>query len=106
MIENKIFENNIGMSGGRQEITLNITNLRGLHARASAKFVKCAENFPNADITVSKDGSTVSALSIMGLMALAAGCGSAVTVSAPDTEEGVAALAALKSLTEGKFGEE
>ena len=48
-----------------------IVNARGLHARASAKFVKCAEQF-DADINVSRDGQTVPGTSIMGLMMLAA----------------------------------
>ena len=81
-----------------------ITNQRGLHARASAKFVKCAEGF-NADITVSKDGQTVPATSIMGLMMLAASIGTAIKVDAsgPDAE---AAMAALAALVEAKFDEE
>ncbi|MBL8791161.1 MAG: HPr family phosphocarrier protein, partial [Rhizobiales bacterium] len=58
-----------------------ITNQRGLHARASAKFVKCAEGF-NAEITVSKDGQTVPATSIMGLMMLAASMGTSIRVDA------------------------
>mgnify|MGYP001765276133 CR=1 FL=1 len=81
-----------------------ITNQRGLHARASAKFVKCAEGF-NADITVSKDGQTVPATSIMGLMMLAASIGTSIKVDAsgPDAE---AAMAALAALVEAKFDEE
>ena len=50
---------------------LAITNQRGLHARASAKFVKCAEAF-DAEITVTRDGMSVPATSIMGLMMLGA----------------------------------
>lgn len=81
-----------------------ITNQRGLHARASAKFVKCAEGF-NADITVSKDGQTVPATSIMGLMMLAASIGTSIRVDAsgPDAE---AAMAALAALVDAKFDEE
>ncbi len=81
-----------------------ITNQRGLHARASAKFVKCAEGF-NAEITVSKDGQTVPATSIMGLMMLAASIGTSIKVDAsgPDAE---AAIAALAALVEAKFDEE
>ena len=81
-----------------------ITNQRGLHARASAKFVKCAEGF-NADITVSKDGQTVPATSIMGLMMLAASIGTSIKVDAsgPDAE---AAMAALAALVDAKFDEE
>jgi phosphocarrier protein HPr len=75
---------------------LPILNQRGLHARASAKFVKCAEGF-DAQITVSKDGETVPATSIMGLMMLAASIGTSVMVEAsgPQAEEAVAALAEL-----------
>jgi phosphocarrier protein len=83
---------------------LAITNQRGLHARASAKFVKCAEGF-NADITVSKDGQTVPATSIMGLMMLAASMGTSIAVEAsgPEAEQAMAALAALVA---AKFDEE
>jgi phosphocarrier protein HPr len=81
-----------------------ITNQRGLHARASAKFVKCAEGF-NAEITVSKDGQTVPATSIMGLMMLAASMGTSIKVEAsgPDAE---VAIAALEALVNSKFDEE
>lgn len=83
---------------------LPITNQRGLHARASAKFVKCAEGF-NAEITVSKDGQSVPATSIMGLMMLAASIGTSITVEAsgPEAEE---AVAALEALVVAKFDEE
>jgi phosphocarrier protein len=81
-----------------------IANKRGLHARAAARFVQCAERF-DAEITVSKDQTTVGATSIMGLMMLAAAPGSSIRVSAegPDAE---AALAALAELVAGRFGEE
>ena len=83
---------------------LSIVNQRGLHARASAKFVKCAETF-DADITVSRDGQTVPATSIMGLMMLAAAMGTAITVEAsgPQAEQ---ALSALESLVAAKFDED
>ena len=79
-------------------------NVKGLHARASAKFVKCAETF-NAAVSVTRDGNTVGATSIMGLMMLAAGPGSALELVAqgPDAE---AALAALVALVNDGFGEE
>ena len=78
--------------------TVDICNERGLHARASAKFVKLASGF-DAEVTVSKDGSRVDARSIMGLMMLAAGPGCQVEISAegPDAENAVEALAALVS---------
>ncbi|MFO1032801.1 MAG: HPr family phosphocarrier protein [Hyphomicrobiales bacterium] len=83
---------------------LAITNQRGLHARASAKFVKCAEGF-NAEITVSKDGQTVPATSIMGLMMLAASMGTSIMVEASGPEA-QPAMDALTSLVAAKFDEE
>ena len=76
--------------------TVTICNQRGLHARAAARFVKLAFEF-NADVTVAKNGTTVSGRSIMGLMMLAAGPGTTVELRAagPDAERAVAALAAL-----------
>lgn len=81
-----------------------ICNRRGLHARASAKFVKCAETF-RSEITVSKDGQSVGGTSIMGLMMLAAapGCSIEVSASGPDADK---ALDALAKLVEGGFGED
>ena len=84
--------------------TVDICNERGLHARASAKFVKLASGF-DAEVTVSKDGARVDARSIMGLMMLAAGPGCVVEISAegPDAETAVEALAALVA---ARFDEE
>ncbi|WP_026186777.1 HPr family phosphocarrier protein [Ensifer sp. BR816] len=81
-----------------------IINKRGLHARASAKFVQTVEAY-EAEITVSKDGMTVGGTSIMGLMMLAAstGCTVFVTASGLQAEE---ALNALDALVRDKFGEE
>lgn len=83
---------------------ITIINRRGLHARASARFVKCAEAF-DAAIRVSKDGQTVEGTSIMGLMTLAAapGCQIALEAEGPEAE---VALDALTTLVEGGFGEE
>ena len=83
---------------------MNIVNQRGLHARASAKFVKCAESF-DANITVSKDGQSVPGTSIMGLMMLAASIGTQITVEAsgPQAE---AAMSALEDLVTRKFDED
>jgi phosphocarrier protein len=83
---------------------LAIVNQRGLHARASAKFVKCAEGF-NADINVSRDGQTVPATSIMGLMMLAAAMGTSIIVEAsgPEADKAMEALAALVA---SKFDED
>ena len=83
---------------------LPILNRKGLHARASAKFVQCADAF-DASITVSKDQNTVGGTSIMGLMMLAAspGCSVYVEASGNQAEE---ALAALEALVANRFGEE
>ncbi|MBB3527304.1 HPr family phosphocarrier protein [Rhizobium redzepovicii] len=81
-----------------------IINKRGLHARASAKFVQMVETF-DAAITVSKDGMTVGGTSIMGLMMLAASPGSSVVVSASGSQA-AEALEALDQLIQNRFGEE
>ena len=84
--------------------TVEIVNERGLHARASAKFVKAASAF-DAEVKVSRDDHTVDAQSIMGLMMLAAGPGSFIEIAAegPDAE---AALDALCQLVGNRFDEE
>ncbi len=81
-----------------------IINKRGLHARASAKFVQMVERF-NAEVWVTRGGETVGGTSIMGLMMLAAGPGTTIRVSAigPDAE---AAVAAIGELVASKFNEE
>ena len=78
--------------------SVDIVNKRGLHARASAKFVKLASTF-DAEVKVSKDGSTVDARSIMGLMMLAAGPGCCIEIEAegPEADQALEALAALVS---------
>jgi phosphocarrier protein HPr len=81
-----------------------IRNRKGLHARASAKFVKCAETF-DSDIVVVRDGQSVGGTSIMGLMMLAAGPGSVLSIQAEGADAG-AALAALIALVEDGFGED
>lgn len=88
---------------GAARLELTICNKRGLHARASARFVKCACAFA-AEIRVSKDGQTVGGTSIMGLMTLAAAPGSTIAVEA-EGADAEAALAALAELVEGRFGE-
>ncbi|WP_298091982.1 HPr family phosphocarrier protein [uncultured Sphingomonas sp.] len=85
--------------------TVQITNRRGLHARASAKFVTLASSQP-CEVQVAKDGSgTVTGTSIMGLMMLGAAMGDEITISANGlgAEDAIATLAAL---VEGKFGED
>jgi phosphocarrier protein HPr len=84
--------------------TVEIINERGLHARASAKFVKLAGGF-DAEVTVTRDGQTVDARSIMGLMMLAAGIGSTIEISAEGTEA-QPAVDALVGLVENRFDEE
>jgi phosphocarrier protein len=83
---------------------LSITNQRGLHARASAKFVKCAEAF-NAEITVTRDGMSVPATSIMGLMMLGAAIGTSIMVEAKGAQA-EQAVEALAQLVDSKFDEE
>lgn len=84
--------------------TLPITNKRGLHARAAARFVKVAEQF-NANIEVVKNDETVSATSILGLMMLGAAPGTEITVAATGPEA-AAALDALATLVANRFDEE
>ena len=88
----------------RPEALVTIRNRKGLHARASAKFVKCAESF-NATVTVTRDGQTVGGTSIMGLMMLAAGRGATLHITA-EGPEGPEALEALVALVEAGFSEE
>jgi phosphocarrier protein HPr len=83
---------------------LPIINKRGLHARASAKFVQMVERF-NAEVWVTRGTETVGGTSIMGLMMLSAGPGTSIVVSAfgPDAET---ALDAITELVASKFNEE
>lgn len=82
---------------------LKIANKRGLHARASARFVQVAEGF-DADVRVSRDGTTVGGTSIMGLMMLAASPGSTIHVEATG-REAEQVLNALEELVADRFGE-
>jgi len=84
--------------------TVEIVNERGLHARASAKFVKLAGAF-DANVRVTKDDQTVDALSIMGLMMLAAGPGSTIEITAHG-RQAQEAVDALCRLVERRFEEE
>ncbi len=81
-----------------------IINKKGLHARATAKFVQCADGF-DAEITVTRSGETVGGTSIMGILTLGAGIGSKIflTAKGPDAE---GALDALAALVANRFGEE
>ncbi len=84
--------------------TVSLGNRRGLHARASAKFVTLASSQP-ASVEVEKDGSKVCGTSIMGLMMLGAAMGDRITISA-EGEGAEQAVTALAELVEAKFGEE
>ena len=84
--------------------TVQIVNKRGLHARASAKFVTLASSQP-VEILVVKDGPAVTGTSIMGLMMLGAAMGDTITISA-DGEGAESAVGALCELVEAKFGED
>lgn len=92
------------MSETAGPVEVPITNRRGLHARASAKFVTVASSF-DAEVTVSHDGSSVTGTSIMGLMMLAAAMGESIAISAtgPEAE---AAVSKLVGLVLDKFGED
>ena len=83
---------------------LKIANQRGLHARASAKFVKCIEKY-DATINVSKDGHVVAGDSIMDLMMLAASQGSQIHISA-DGPQADQCMDAIAELIEAKFYED
>jgi phosphocarrier protein len=84
--------------------TVEICNERGLHARASAKFVKAAAGF-QCDVKVSKDGVAVDACSIMGLLMLGAGPGSTIEIEA-DGADAEAAVDFLSDLVACRFEEE
>ena len=84
--------------------SVEITNKRGLHARASAKFVTLASSQP-VEIQVVKDGPAVTGTSIMGLMMLGAAMGDTITISA-DGDGAESAVGALCELVEAKFGED
>jgi phosphocarrier protein len=84
--------------------TVDVTNRRGLHARASAKFVTLAAA-QTAAVEVEKDGSKVCGTSIMGLMMLGAAMGDRITISA-EGDGAEEAVAALSQLVEDRFGED
>ena len=83
---------------------LKIVNKLGLHARASAKFVQCANQF-QSDVQVCKESLTVNGKSIMGVLLLAAAQGSAIDVIVDGSDE-AEAMAALALLVSERFGEE
>lgn len=83
---------------------LTIVNVKGLHARASAKFVQTVERF-DAAVTVSRCGETVGGRSIMGLLTLGAAKGTTITVTA-EGDAAEASLDAIAALIADRFGEE
>jgi phosphocarrier protein len=87
-----------------QSRTLEIANRRGLHARASAKFVNLAASLP-AKVEVEKDGNRVCGTSIMGLMMLGAAIGDTITIHC-EGDGCDEALSQLSDLVEGRFGED
>ncbi len=92
------------MTGSEAAQRVVIVNERGLHARAAAKFVRLAGQF-DAEVTVEHDGTDVSGVSIMGLLMLGAGRGSAIDIRARGPQAS-AAVAALVRLVEEGFGED
>ena len=96
-------ETDDGGAGPATSRMVTITNTRGLHARAAARFVKLAETF-DAEITVTARGRSVSGLSIMGLMMLAAGPGTRVQIRVGGAQA-AATLDALAGLVEAGFEE-
>jgi phosphocarrier protein HPr len=93
-----------GLAAEKATAVVGICNQRGLHARASAKFVKLASTF-ESEIRVTRDGVTVNALSIMGLLMLGAGNGCDVHIEA-EGPDAPAAVAALADLVNRRFDED
>jgi phosphocarrier protein HPr len=92
------------LENGAISVDLEIKNQKGLHARAAAAFVKCAEQF-DADVTVERIGQEVSGCSIMGLMMLAAAKGTIIHVRAKGNQA-QEAIEAISNLVNCKFGED
>ena len=94
----------MGQTMPTAQATADICNTRGLHARASAKFVKLASSF-EAEIHVTRDGVTVDARSIMGLLMLGAGNGCSIEITA-EGSDAQDAIDALNDLVARKFDED
>ena len=99
---NKPADENAADNAIRKELT--IVNKRGLHARASARFVQLVSDY-DATVEVEKDGNSVGGTSIMGLMMLAASPGCSITVTARGSEASTLMLA-LEELVASRFGED
>jgi len=93
-----------GTGTGLYFAEVTITNKKGLHARASAQFVRCAGGF-DAEIKVTREGHTVGGTSIMGLMMLAAASGTSIVVEATG-KEAAQVVEALTVLINSRFGED
>jgi phosphocarrier protein len=100
----KVRDNIVEPEAGLYFAEVVIPNKKGLHARASAQFVRCASSF-TAQVRVTREGHTVGGTSIMGLMMLAAGQGHSILIEV-EGKEAAQALEALIKLVEGGFGEE
>ena len=87
-----------------KELDVTVVNKLGLHARPAAQLVRLAMGF-DAEITLSKDGETANAKSIMGIMSFAACMGTVITIKA-DGADAETAIEALAKLFAEKFGEE
>lgn len=98
------FDKAIATTSGLYFAEVVVPNKKGLHARASAQFVRTASGF-NAEIKVTREGHTVGGTSIMGLMMLAAAQGQSILIEA-DGPEAKPAIEALIALVEDKFGED
>ena len=92
------------VGAGQLSREIAIVNRRGLHARATAKFVQCVETF-DAAVTVTRNEETVGGTSIMGILTLGAGIGSTILVAA-EGRQAAEALDALAALVADKFGED
>ena len=100
----KLRDNFLETRGGLRFAEVTIPNKKGLHARASAQFVRCASGF-TAEVRVTREGHTVGGTSIMGLMMLAAGQGHTILIEV-EGKEAAMALEALIKLVENGFGED
>ena len=100
----KLWDNVLETRGGLRFAEVTIPNKKGLHARASAQFVRCASGF-TAEVRVTREGHTVGGTSIMGLMMLAAGQGHTILIEV-EGKEAAMALEALIKLVENGFGED
>lgn len=94
----------VAVPDGAQVREIRVVNRRGLHARASAKFVQTVERF-DSDVTVSRCGETVGGRSIMGLLTLAAAQGTTITVTAKG-QDAADCLQAIDDLVSNRFGED